>query len=283
MFELNETDLIGMLTGFPIEVAKMMIVNQIDQGNAQNVRVFQEENRAARATGGFNWEDTAEGFDFWSRVIGKKQWSAFFDKYPHTLEMPSVKKAKTLKAPRKMHFTKAQKWCLERMLLNTKSIHNRLKAILNENLRSTPYFDFPILTSEIDEALKLFCLERYDSESLDNKIGALHMRIIETLTSIYYMNQALMYDNVRNTIYIWDKKLKGVRSALNWAKKNYGLLDKMSYVRFGGIDGYHTTISVIGKVSGIAPGYKYDKSLGAYRHESRDYNYILGNILLHIN
>jgi hypothetical protein len=283
MFEVNEKDLIGELVGFPIEVAKMMILNQIAQGNAPNVRVFQKEERAARDGGGFDWDDSDEGFEFWSRVIGKKQWPVFFDKYPHAIEMPSIKKAKTLKVPRKIHFTKAQKWCLERMRLNTTPMHSRLKTILNEDLRSTPHFDFPILTGEIDEALKLFCIEGRDSESLDNKIGALRCRVAETLTSIYYMNQALMSDDVRGTIYIWDKKLKGVRSALNWAKKNYGLLDKMSYVRFGGSDGYHTSISVIGNISGIAPSYKYDKSLGAYRHEGRNYNYILGNILLQIN
>ncbi len=282
MFEVNEKDLIGELTGFPIEVVKMMIINQSCQGNVPSVQVFQKEDRAAVDGGGFNWDATVEGFEFWSRVIGNQQWHVFFDKYPHAIVMPSIKKAKPLKAPRKMHFTKAQKWCLERMRLNTGSIQDRLVSIINSNMRTTVHFDFPILPGEIDEALKLFCLERYDSEPLENKISALQMRIAETFNSIYYMNRALMYDNVHSTVRIWDKKLKGVRSALNWAKKNYVLLDKMRYVRFGDTTGYTTSIDVIVKVGDIAPGYKYDKTLGAYRQEGRDCNYILGNILLHI-
>lgn len=283
MFEVTEKDLVGELTGFPIEVVKMMIINQSDQGNVPNIRVFQNEDRAARDGGGFNWDDTVDGFEFWSRVIGNHQWYVFFNRYPHAIEMPKLEKAKPLKAPRKLHFTKAQKWCLERMRLNTGTIHNRLKAILNENLRSTPYFDFPILTGEVDEALKIFCIEGYDSASLESKTSVLRMRVTETLTSMYYMNQALMGEDVLGTTYIWGKESMGVRSALNWAKKHCALLDKLHHIRFGDGVQCYTAIDVVGKVSGIPSSYKYVKSLGAYKQEDCDGHYILGNILLHIN
>lgn len=283
MIEVTEKDLVGKLTGFPIEVVQMMILRQVDQGNQPNVQKFQNEPRASREGRGFTWENTIEGYEFWEKVINDRQWKVFFGRYPHAVEMPSIKKAKTLKAPRKLHFTKAQKWCLERMRLNTGSMHNRLKAILNGDLRSTPYFDFPILPGEIDEALKLFCIEGYDSASLESKCCALRMRITETLTSIYYMNQALMSDDVHGTIRIWDKQPKGVRSALNWAKKHYALLDKINHIRFGDGGLYYTEIDFVGKVGGLPSSYEYDKSLGAYRQEGCSGNYILGNILLHIN
>lgn len=282
MFEVTEKDLVGGLTGFPIEVVRTMLLRQLDQGNRPNVQKFQNEPRAACDGYGFDWDKSAEGFEFWARVIGSKLWDVFFDRYPSAIEMPSTKKAKPLKASRKMHFTKAQKWCLERIRLNTGTIHDRLKAILNENLCSTPHFDFPILPAEIDEALKLFGLEEYDSATLDSKRSALRMRITETLTSIYYMNQALMPDAVHGTIRIWDKKSKGVRSALNWAKKHYILLDKISCVRFSDGHLHSISIDVIGKVSGISSRYKYDKSLGAYSLDGSTVSYILGNILLHI-
>jgi hypothetical protein len=283
MFEVTEKDLIGELTGFPIEVVRMMILKQVEQGNLPNVQRFQREPRAAVSGGGFDWDATDDGFEFWATVVGQRQWHVFFDKYPHGIEMPSFKKAKPLKVPRKLHFTKAQKWCLERMRLNTGPLHDRLRAILNENLRSTPHFDFPILPRDIDEALKLFGLERYELESLDNRISALRMRITETLTSIYYMNQAFMYDDVHGTIRIWDKNSKGVRSALNWAKKHYALLGSISHVRLGDGCSNNTSIDVVGKAIGIPSSYEYDKTLGAYRQEGSDYHYILGNILLHIN
>lgn len=283
MIEVTEKDLVGELAGFPREVVQMMILMQVEQGNLPNVRKFQSEPRASCDGGGFNWDATDDGFDFWARVIGRKQWDVFFDRYPHAIVMPSIKKAKPLKAHRKMHFTKAQKWCLERMRLNTGTIQNRLKAILDENLRSTPHFDFPVLPREIDEALELFCLGGYDSAPLENKISSLRMRITETLTSIYYMNQALLCEDVHGTTRIWGKKSKGVRTALNWAKKNYALLDKINCVRFGDGVGFYTSIDVIGKVGSISSSYKYDKTIGAYRKSKSDCNYILGNILLHIN
>jgi hypothetical protein len=283
MFEVTEKDLVGGLTGFPVEVVRMMIANQVAQGNAANVQRFQREPKAAVAGGGFDWDATVDGFEFWSRVIGQKQWDLFFDSYPLGIVMPSIKEAKHLKASRKLHFTKAQKWCLERMRLNTGTLHDRLRVILNENLRSTSHFDFPILPAEIDEALKLFCVEEYNSASLENKSSALRMRITETLSSIYYMNQALMYDDVHGSIRIWDKRSVSVRSALNWAKKHYALLDRLNHIRFG--DGVQCSISidVVGKVSGIAPSYKYDKTLGAYKQAGSNGSYIIGNILLHIN
>lgn len=283
MLQVTEKDLVGALTGFPIEVVQMMILRQVEQGNLPNVGKFQSESRAAREGGGFTWDETGEGFEFWSKVIGERKWDIFFGRYPHAIEMPKLKKAKPLKAPRKLHFTKAQKWCLERMRLNTGTIHNRLKAILNENLRSTPHFDFPILTGEVDEALKICCLEGYDSASLESKTSILRMRITETLTSMYYMNQALMGEDVLGTVYIWGKESMGVRSALNWAKKHYALLDKLHHIRFGDGVQFYTAIDVVGKVSGMPSSYKYVKSLGAYKQEDCDGHYILGNILLHIN
>ena len=283
MFEVTEKDLVGELVGFPIEVVRMMIVRQLEQGNAPNVLKFQREPRAAVYGGGFDWERAVEGFDFWSAVIGEHKWHVFFDKYPCAIEMPNIKKTKPLKAQRKMHFTKAQKWCLERIRLNTGTIHNRLKTILNEDLPSTPNFDFPILPSEIEEALKLFCIEEYDSASLDAKCSALRMRISETLTSIYYMNQAFMRDEAHGTVRIYDKKLKGVRSAMNWAKKHYCLLDKIGYVRFLSGNSYNTSIDVIGDISGLPSIYEYDKTTGAYRSNGSPDRYILGNILLIIH
>lgn len=75
-------DLIGQLEGFPIQVVELMLKRQVQQGNPENVRIFQKYRSSDRTMGGFTWEGTPEGGDFWCEVIHNHNFKLFFEKYP---------------------------------------------------------------------------------------------------------------------------------------------------------------------------------------------------------
>lgn len=87
--KITEKDLIGDIAGFPIEVVRKMVEEQVRQGNKADVSIFQECAHKVKKSGGFEWKETEYGFDFWNMVIIGKEFDAFFEKYPkqETTEM----------------------------------------------------------------------------------------------------------------------------------------------------------------------------------------------------
>lgn len=81
-FKVEQSDLVGDIKDFPIEVVEKMIEEQIKQGNCPNVEVFQKYNRADRKGGGFNWSNTDDGLGFWQDIINNCDFVLFFEKYP---------------------------------------------------------------------------------------------------------------------------------------------------------------------------------------------------------
>ena len=77
IYQVKETDLIGDIYGFPIEVVQMMVQRQSEQNGICDVSVFQ----SARFKG-FVWENTKEGAKFWEDVVANKYFDTFFSKYP---------------------------------------------------------------------------------------------------------------------------------------------------------------------------------------------------------
>jgi hypothetical protein len=75
-------DLIGDLENFPIEVVEKMLEKQYKQVNKKDITVFQEYNRSDIQRGGFRWENTIEGYEFWNDVIYYKKFDRFFERYP---------------------------------------------------------------------------------------------------------------------------------------------------------------------------------------------------------
>lgn len=80
--KITEKDLIGEIEGFPIEVVRAMVKEQIRQGNNADVEVFQKCSYMDKELGGFRWEDTEVGYEFWDKVIFYKDFKVFFEKYP---------------------------------------------------------------------------------------------------------------------------------------------------------------------------------------------------------
>ena len=78
---IENDDAIRRLKGFPTEVIRAMIREQIIQGNVSDVRVFQSFKSRDASHGGFDWNATSQGFDFWERVVGKEDFAYFFKKY----------------------------------------------------------------------------------------------------------------------------------------------------------------------------------------------------------
>jgi len=82
MYKVKQEALIGQIEGFPLEVVQRMVEEQVKQGNKADVTVFQESANSEPIEGGFLWTDTSEGFNFWEKVIGDKNFDKFFEKYP---------------------------------------------------------------------------------------------------------------------------------------------------------------------------------------------------------
>jgi hypothetical protein len=68
----------GEIKKVPEEIVVKMLELQVEQGNAYNVSVFENDIYAQRSVGGFNWEDTEDGGGFWERVLEFEGFKHFF-------------------------------------------------------------------------------------------------------------------------------------------------------------------------------------------------------------
>lgn len=82
IFKVEQSDLVGDIKDFPIEVVEKMIEEQVKQGNYPNVEVFQNGITSDRNNDGFSWDDAEDGYDFWEDVIDNDNFDLFFEKYP---------------------------------------------------------------------------------------------------------------------------------------------------------------------------------------------------------
>lgn len=79
-YGITEDDMIDDLTGFPVGVVVKMMEEQERQGYESNVKVFQYH--VTCIVDGFDWAESMDGWEFWSKVINNRDFSVFFDKYP---------------------------------------------------------------------------------------------------------------------------------------------------------------------------------------------------------
>lgn len=76
----------GDLAGFPKEVVEKMLEYQVAQGSKRDVSVFEMDCYVSDYHGGFNWDETPEGHQFWESIIGCGNFETFFKKYPKSSE-----------------------------------------------------------------------------------------------------------------------------------------------------------------------------------------------------
>ena len=72
----------GEIEGFPIEVVAKMLERQYEQCKVVDVSIFEDNKATTALASGFDWDLTAEGENFWDRVIEDRDFSEFFKKYP---------------------------------------------------------------------------------------------------------------------------------------------------------------------------------------------------------
>lgn len=87
--KISKSELVGDIENFPIEVVTKMVEYQIEQGGTANVTVFAINKAASALGGGFSWDFTEEGFDFWFDIIHEGNFEKFFEKFPKLEEEKS--------------------------------------------------------------------------------------------------------------------------------------------------------------------------------------------------
>lgn len=80
---VTSSQLTGELAGIPLGVVIKMLERQREQQGKENLYVFAANPCADRSEGGFDWNLTKEGDDFWSWVLEDRMFDdVFFKEYP---------------------------------------------------------------------------------------------------------------------------------------------------------------------------------------------------------
>ena len=79
---VEKKDLKGKIKNFPIEVVQKMVDYQVLQGNKADVSVFQHDATANHFDGGFDWDETKEGVNFWDMIISDNLFDVFCQYFP---------------------------------------------------------------------------------------------------------------------------------------------------------------------------------------------------------
>ena len=66
--KVEKKHLTGQIANFPLHVVKYMVYEQTRQGNPADPSVFAKRKNANKYDGGFDWDKSEAGFDFWSNV-----------------------------------------------------------------------------------------------------------------------------------------------------------------------------------------------------------------------
>lgn len=85
-YKVEQSDLIGAIENFPIQVVEKMIERQVEQGNKPDVKAFHRYVYKDAKGGGFTWENTIEGEMFWHEVIRNNNYNVFFEMYPKDID-----------------------------------------------------------------------------------------------------------------------------------------------------------------------------------------------------
>lgn len=88
--KVEERHLIDSIKDFPARVVELMLRKQVEQGNKEDISVFQRKCDAFLIEGGFNWSRTVEGTPFWSKIINLHQFGLIPEEVPaKTVEEPT--------------------------------------------------------------------------------------------------------------------------------------------------------------------------------------------------
>ena len=74
----DHKELINSLNDLPSEIKELIQQRQIDAGNKADLSVFTKFKSAGKCSGGFDWENTEEGYYFWQNLFTNKQYYKFY-------------------------------------------------------------------------------------------------------------------------------------------------------------------------------------------------------------
>lgn len=79
---VKREDIRGEIAGYPIEIIQAAVDRGVEQGGNENsvIRSLQYS-----TSGGFSWSETPEGHSFWQRIMVKRKFNLFFQRYPREL------------------------------------------------------------------------------------------------------------------------------------------------------------------------------------------------------
>ena len=100
--KVTAADLKGGIENFPLHVVQAMCDEQVKQGNPFNPSVFRVDMLADKSRGGFTWEDSEKGLDFWCEIINRCDLDLIPSPKPHPhfdLMMKYVEIAQTTDKP----------------------------------------------------------------------------------------------------------------------------------------------------------------------------------------
>lgn len=82
----------GELIGIPKEIIAKMLEEQYKAGNILDLNVFEfRSTRDSKNGGGFSWDKSSDGYQFWYRILSNRDFNSFFEKYSKKLPKPYPK------------------------------------------------------------------------------------------------------------------------------------------------------------------------------------------------
>jgi hypothetical protein len=77
----------GQIDWLPDFIGEELMKQQEYQGNKRDISVFEEDVIAGKNEGGFEWKDTSQNYNFWDRVLLKKDINLFLAWFTPELEV----------------------------------------------------------------------------------------------------------------------------------------------------------------------------------------------------
>ena len=77
----------GKIAWLPDFIGEELMNQQELQGNKRDISVFEEDVIAGKNEGGFEWKDTSQNYNFWDRVLLKKDINLFLAWFQPELEV----------------------------------------------------------------------------------------------------------------------------------------------------------------------------------------------------
>ena len=97
--KVEQSDLVGDIKDFPIEVVQAMVDEQVRQSNKADASVFANDRISGSFCGGFGWNRALDKSPFWENVICNKHFELFFTKYPKTNNKMQEEKSIKIQIP----------------------------------------------------------------------------------------------------------------------------------------------------------------------------------------